>query len=246
MKAFYQNVRGLRTKSHIRSDISASQYDFIIFTEHWLNDDFKSSEYFDDSYFVERDDRRRLDKKWGGGALIAIKSFVAYRRCCEWERKSPFENVWVEIKSNSNSQKMFINVVYIPPRSTKDQYDRYLDTLTEIMCVHEPNAKFLIFGDFNMGSSIEWIIFENECDPISRGGDIANELVNTLAVNDLKQINYVRNEINSRILDLVLTNTDNFTLSPAPELSVIDKLHPPFMVEFTYRDVKLHQKRCLN
>lgn len=93
MKAFYQNVRGLRTKSHIRSNISESQYDFIIFTEHWLNDDFKSSEYFDDSYFVERDDRSGLDKKWGGGALIAIKSFVAYRRCCEWELRSPFENV---------------------------------------------------------------------------------------------------------------------------------------------------------
>lgn len=105
------------------------------------------------------------------------------------------------------------------------------------MCVHEPHAKFLIFGDFNMGSSIEWIIFENECDPISRCGDIANELVDTLAVNDLKQINYIRNEINSRILDLVLTNTDNFTLSPAPELSVIDKFHPPFMVAFT-KDVK--------
>lgn len=93
IRAYYQNVRGLRTKTEIRSKISASQFELIAFTEHWLNDGFVSSEYFDDSYFVERNDRKRLDKKWGGGALIAIKINIPYKRYYDWENESAFENI---------------------------------------------------------------------------------------------------------------------------------------------------------
>lgn len=53
LSVYYQNVRGLRTKTGIRVIISASQHDVIAFTEPWLNDNFSSSEYFDDSYSVE-------------------------------------------------------------------------------------------------------------------------------------------------------------------------------------------------
>lgn len=74
---YYQNVNGIRTKNEIRAKISAAQFDLIAFTEHWLNDDFASSEYFDDSFSVERDDRSdRPDKVWGGGALLAITNHI--------------------------------------------------------------------------------------------------------------------------------------------------------------------------
>lgn len=66
IKIYYQNVRGIRTKTNIRSKISASQYEIITFTEHWLDENYESSEYFDNSYTVERDDRNRPDMKWGG------------------------------------------------------------------------------------------------------------------------------------------------------------------------------------
>lgn len=156
IQVYYQNVNGLRTKTNIRSTISASQYEIIAFTEHWLNEDFGSNEYFDSTYSIERDDRQSTNKKWGGGALIAIKNFIPYKRHNAWEQNVPFENVWIEIKTSSTSQKLFINVVYIPPRSRYDNYQIYLDNLTEIMCAREPNAKFLILGDFNLGASVEW------------------------------------------------------------------------------------------
>lgn len=76
LSIYYQNVRGLRTKTNIRSTISASCYDVIVFTEHWLNENFENSEYIDDSFFVERDDRNTLDKRWGGGALIALTNCI--------------------------------------------------------------------------------------------------------------------------------------------------------------------------
>lgn len=239
LNAYYQNVRGLRTKTNIRSSISASAYDLIVFTEHWLNDNFQSSEYFDDSYFVEREDRNIGNKKWGGGALIAIKNRISYLRRSDWEKQIPFDNVWVEIKSNLGSQKLFLNAVYIPPRTKFEQYEKYYDTITEIMCAHEPNAKFIIFGDFNIGAAIEWFPYMNECLALSHDGDIANEFLRTLEITDLKQINRIRNG-NNRILDLVLTNldTDEFMLTPAIEISKIDTHHPPFELKIETKDTK--------
>lgn len=150
LSIYYQNVRGLRTKTNIRTEISASQYDIIIFTEHWLNENFSSSEYFDENYFVERSDRVSVNKQWGGGgAWIAIKKEFSYKRIHEWEKRSPFESVWIEMINRSSRNKLFMNVVYIPPQTNYEVYSAYFDLLTEIMCVHQPDAKFIITGDFN-------------------------------------------------------------------------------------------------
>lgn len=159
IKIYYQNVNGIRTKNEIRSKISAAQFELIAFTEHWLDDNFASSEYFDETFFVERNDRDRPDKAWGGGALLAIKKFIPYKRHNEWENSVPFDNIWIEIKTKTNMEKLFINVIYIPPKTRFCDYQKYLDFLTEAMCAREPNAKFLILGDFNLGGSIEWFFF---------------------------------------------------------------------------------------
>lgn len=88
--------------------------------------------------------------------MIAVKNFIPYKRYYEWEKEAPFENVWLEIKTKSDSQKIFINAIYIPPSTRFDQYDKYLDSLTEIMCVREPIAKFIVLGDFILAASIDW------------------------------------------------------------------------------------------
>lgn len=185
IRIYYQNVNGIRTKNEIRSKISAAEFEFIAFTEHWLNDDFSSSEYFDETFFVERDDRDRNDKAWGGGALIAIKNYIPYKRRNDWELNVPFDNIWIEIKSKTNAEKTFINVIYIPPRTNFSDYQKYLDFLTEVMCAREPNAKFLVMGDFNLGGSIEWFFFDNECLALSHEGNIANEVINTFKLPNL-------------------------------------------------------------
>lgn len=188
---------------------------------------------------VEREDRNIANKKWGGGALIAIKNHISYLRHLDWERELPFDNVWVELKSNSKSQKIFINVVYIPPRTKFEHYEKYYDVITEIMCARKPDAKFLIFGDFNIGASIEWFPYMNECLALSHDGDIASDFVHKLPINDLKQINHIRNA-NNRILDLVLTNlsSDEYMLTSSTEISKIDSHHPPFELKFTTKDIE--------
>lgn len=239
LSIYYQNVRGLRTKTNIRSDISASsRHDLIMFTEHWLNDSFSSSEYFDDSYSVERDDRNSTNKRCGGGSLIAIKNNLVYRRIREWEQQTIFDNVWIELRNNSNiSKKTFINVDYIPPQTRFNDYSEYFDIVTEIICLREPNAKFIIAGDFNMGTSIEWLTYDRSCIPISHDGESASELINMLDLNDLKQINNLRN-INGRTLDLLLTNSNEISLHSTNALSKVDSHHPPFLLNFNASDIK--------
>ena len=58
LSIYYQNVRGLRTKSHeFLSGILNCNYDIVCITETWLNDGFYNNEFFDGRYQVFRCDR---------------------------------------------------------------------------------------------------------------------------------------------------------------------------------------------
>lgn len=77
LKIYYQNVRGLRTKtSSVFRGVCLSSYDIIIFTETWLDDSYYNSELFDGRYLVWRRDRdySRTGQRRGGGVLIAVKN----------------------------------------------------------------------------------------------------------------------------------------------------------------------------
>lgn len=76
LSIYYQNVRRLRIKySDLFNGIPCKNYDILLFTETWLQDDISCSEFCDDSYDVFRCDRNLLakGKKTGGGALMCIK-----------------------------------------------------------------------------------------------------------------------------------------------------------------------------
>lgn len=85
-KIYFQNVRGLNTKTHIRSDITAAKFHMISLVETWLQDNFNSSELFDDSFVVYRSDGdlESTEKKTGGGCLVALKNNIwcVYSACC--------------------------------------------------------------------------------------------------------------------------------------------------------------------
>lgn len=77
IKLYYQNVRGLRTKSaEIYSSAHTVDYDIIVLTETWLNQAHHSAEYFDSTFNVFRKDRAETGSSLnrGGGVLIATKS----------------------------------------------------------------------------------------------------------------------------------------------------------------------------
>lgn len=75
LNVFYQNVRGLRTKTDIfYRNMVLNSFDIIVLTETWLLDGISSSEIFDDRYIVWRRDRDygATGQTRGGGVLIAV------------------------------------------------------------------------------------------------------------------------------------------------------------------------------
>lgn len=58
LELYYQNCRGLRTKTHsVYRKIACQNFDVVIFSATWLNNTFKGIELFDNRYIVYRRDR---------------------------------------------------------------------------------------------------------------------------------------------------------------------------------------------
>jgi len=72
LQVYYQNVRGLRTKTNeLYASILAEEYDLIVLAETWLTDGFHNAELFDNRYHVVRADRSYGRR--GGGVLVAAE-----------------------------------------------------------------------------------------------------------------------------------------------------------------------------
>jgi hypothetical protein len=72
---FYQNVRGIITKSNdFMDNVFANKFKVYCIMETWLNDSILSHNLFPDSYCVFRADRNYLSSntKCGGGVLVAV------------------------------------------------------------------------------------------------------------------------------------------------------------------------------
>lgn len=241
LSIYYQNCRGLRTKSDIKKDISASSYDIICLSETWLNEDIDSSAYFDDSYTVYRHDKNyntdSLQRKRGGGCLIAIKAKISSIQLKNWEDEIPLENVWVAVNLRGTKNRLLINVCYIEPSRPFSFYETYYTHVENKLCAQEPQSEYIIMGDFNL-PNIKWESSLNGAmAPITYEGRCAEELINLMTLTDLRQLNYLKNAM-GRTLDLALSNCNEISLSATPALSKIDNFHPPFELELTNNKVK--------
>lgn len=197
-KIYYQNVRGLNTKTNIKSNISASDYDMIVFNETWLQDGFFSEELFDDSFVVFRSDRdlALTGKCSGGGCLIALKNSISAIRLHDYEKELPFENIWLQINLNHSHKKLFINSPYINPNAKLNTYKTYFDHYSNIICNSHPNSEFVILGDFNI-NQISWLKAGNISIPYIYDGPIASEFMNLREIANLTQLNHIHNANNS-------------------------------------------------
>lgn len=133
---YYQNVRGLRSKTNqFYLSCLSTQYEIIILSETWLNDSVLSAELFNSTYNVFRCDRSPCNsvKSDGGGVLIAIKNDFVVKRLSPPNRN--VEDVWVAV-----SMKGFTFVVggfYIPTNSMELVYENFLKTLNTF-CLYIP------------------------------------------------------------------------------------------------------------
>lgn len=153
LNIYYQNVRGLRTKTHnFYRNLCCSQYDVIILTETWIDRSVFSAELFDDRYTVFRRDRETTgfhhDKR-AGGVLIAVSKKFNARRIGEWE--SSCEDLWVKIGIDSNSNyNIALCAVYLPPPVSRVILNTFTENCNKILEHVENNVYPMIVGDFNL------------------------------------------------------------------------------------------------
>lgn len=149
LKLYYQNVRGLKTKTDkFRTNIITNSYDVILLCETWLIFSLFSSELFDDRYIVYRKDRDNVSigKKDGGGCVIAVKKTLFSKSIHDWELNN---DIWVSV-DHLNGEKTFFNVKYIELGTKLDAYRLHFDKITEIYMSSNTRNNFILTGDYNL------------------------------------------------------------------------------------------------
>lgn len=230
MSIYYQNTRGLRSKTRqLYLNALNSDHSIICFTETWLNGGVKTGELFDDRYHVVRNDRCHLvsDKSDGGGVLIGLEksSFKTVIAKPSW--KVPTVDMVAVSTTLHNNKKIYVFCIYLEPRFTLTKLELLLSGLEKII-FENPTGDFLIFGDWNIPSFIDYIpgsqltnIEAKKCEKIWEFLNLCN----------FSQLNSIKNK-NNRTLDLIFSSVDlKFLLCKDP-LVKPDDHHPPLVCDF--------------
>lgn len=231
LNLYYQNTRGLRTKTHdFYCNLSCCNYDVIILTETWLNNKIFNNEIFDDRYVIYRRDRESLvnnKKKDGGGVLIAVRRWIHSKRLSHLETYN--EDLWVELAIPLGKSIININIcaVYFPPPVHKNILELFVDNYDANRA--KLNTSYtLIAGDFNV-SSYDWNPSDNE-ERSSNFSQIQQILVDFASINNFHQCNDIKN-INNRILDFIFTDIVKTIVTRSDDiLSKVDCFHPPLQI----------------
>ena len=252
LSIYYQNVRGLRTKSHsFLTNVLQCNYDLIILTETWLTEDFYDAEYFYNNYNVYRHDRLVSDRRGerGGGMLIAVQRRLRARRrddlCserarhCLWltlELPAPAPLVGAPSRNtaSSHSQTTYTHIAccYFPHNDNHLEALRtFYNSTFDIMQNHQ-NDNFLILGDLNITKADWYSLEHSDSLHVKANDDIkVSDLIDFMNISSLSQYSGCQNK-NGRILDLVLCSTSCKVRSSATPLTPEDPHHKSLDITF--------------
>lgn len=233
---YYQNVRGLRSKTKdFLLASTACNYDVIALSETWLVPAIYDSELFGPDFIVYRCDRSPLNstRERGGGVLLAVRSEISSERIVVPNTDTV---EIVSVRLNLNCKIIYIVCLYIPSGSADIVYCSYVEAITLFFCYVnvKDNDTVLIVGDFNM-PSVDWINDDSNKRvllPTSFGSAIETSMLSALFSFDLCQLNNVVN-FQGRLLDLLFsTNRDDVTvIKSVVPLSRVDAYHVPIEVK---------------
>lgn len=212
---YYQNVRGLRTKTAtFYKNISVSGCHIIALTETFLKSSVCDGELFPPGYIVLRKDRA-CDVGWGG-VLLAVRDHYTVKLITDVDGLSDDKEILVA-KIMWKNYKLLICVVYLPPNYNDSQYVDVLTCLENVICKYSSFLDILIFGDFNL----------NSCSAAVR---LQFEMF--LDFCKLKQHNTVLNS-HGGMLDLVLSCFSSGSVAVSDDVEPLvpaDAYHPPVEV----------------
>lgn len=227
---YYQNARGLRTKTRtLYENILVEDWDLICLSETWLNDSFSNSELCDNRYVIYRNDKDYVSSNVnrGGGVLLCAKkkykpTFVAKSNSID------FQWLCIKIKLENNTE-VLICCVYISCSSGIAVYDNFVESFNVYNLLTYDNLIFV--GDFNVPDI-------RDADYRLGVGSGKAQLINALINQyDLYSINNVRN-FTEHTLDLVLLNITEAHVQNCVDnaLVSVDNYHPPLEISFLVKN----------
>lgn len=219
MELFYQNVRGLRTKtSKFRSFLESSSIDFYAVTETGCNDSIHDAELIPSSFKLMLCDR--TDGRKQGGVLFVAAPRYELREVNNIVNLNDYKFEMVCVTVHLQYNFLFACcVVYIPPQTYENEYFVMFD-LIERMCL-KYKGNIIVIGDFNLCSA---------------NSNVLTYYDFFVAYCEFAQSNQIPN-CNNRQLDLVIVGAavrggvgvraadDDDGLRPA------DAYHPPLVVD---------------
>jgi hypothetical protein len=236
LKMYYQNVRGLRTKCmELYNGVACCDFDILLFTETWLQDDILNSELCDNRYDIFRMDRNLHTsyKKTGGGVMACLKSTLGARQNLCFTSKCGTELLHVTVPSHYIQTENNLNIIliYLAPDQNKipvqlEEVGAFIDGLVE----RRPDEIFLLVGDFNL-PCFQWqedgyILLNNIGSNMQNA---AQTFVNSLSYAGLVQFNQILNG-NGRSLDLVFCNLNSQVDKADTPLLREDMHHPSLLL----------------
>ena len=228
MQIYYQNVRGMRTKLRdLLLSVSDCDYDVIVFSETWLNQDIHDSELGMDGYNIYRKDRSELTslKCWGGGVMIAVRG--CYQSFLIINEQESVEHIFVSVCSGS--EKMIVGAVYLPQPLSVDTVQAHCSAIDSLLQRY-PKHDLCLLGDYNL-PNVNWINDDLGVRASRDNREVVKLLSDCFAYNQLFQVNSISNS-NNVMLDLVFVHDKLVNVNIANEcLLPCDQHHPALTIE---------------
>ena len=153
LSIYYQNARGINSKLvELFNSLLTCNFELIILTETWLTDSVANSEFCPDNFEIYRSDRKfnKTTLTRGGGVLIAMRKYFSVLLI----DLSPhgFDELHlidiVGVKLTYRYVSFYILVIYVPPKSSVDDYISLFNLLGNLADLW--NDRVVIIGDFNI------------------------------------------------------------------------------------------------
>lgn len=211
INAFYQNVRGLKSKlSTWRNNLTVLEHHLVAASETFLNGSVEDSELICSDWSIVRRDRATPC----GGVLLAARAPIVLLRRRDLETDSG-EDLWASFKWRGLS--LYVCVVYIKPSANDSEYMEWFTKVESF--VNLLKGSVLILGDINMNSA---------------SVNILNYYSYFLSFCCLTDKNVVTNS-HGGMLDVVLVQESEGTrevyVSATEGLVPPDTYHPPLDIE---------------
>ena len=195
LNCLYGNLQSLNNKKReIELKLTNCDYDLLLFTEVWINEEMQECEY-NISGFQEP----VIDPNIRGGACIYVKQGLDFYAVQPPTKMN--ESAWIVIKTRDNINRLYA-CIYRSPNSSSENNDKLIANLEWAMSNY---SECILVGDYNL-PQINWDLEQSSSEN-------SNKFLDCIRDNGIEQTvrepTRYRNDQTPSILDLLLVSDPN-------------------------------------